>query len=292
MKKILFFLKADAGKGLTEDVETGIREKSKEYRYHYRIFHIPEKPDTEKIRQALENFKPSVAVAAGGDGTVNLIARNISDSDISLGIIPLGSSNALAYQLGIPENAEDAIGLIARGKGKKTDALIINGSYLCMHMCDLGMNARIIKRREDENQGGFFGYVKQYFRELGYKHNFRYTIKTEDKQISSKAVMIVMANSPYYGTGASIAPEGRPDDGWFELVIVKAYAFWFLFYMLITIFFKNYRNKTFRTVIKTRKAHITVSPPQEMQIDGEPLGIKEKVQAEIRSAYITIICNE
>lgn len=292
MKKILFFLKADAGKGLTDDIETGIREKSKEYSYHYSIFHIPEKPDSGKIRQALENFEPSVAVAAGGDGTVNLIARNINGRDISLGIIPLGSSNALAYQLGIPENTEEAIELIARGKGKKTDTLIINSSYLCMHMCDLGMNARIIKRREDENQGGFFGYVRQYFRELGSKNNFRYTIETEDKHISSKAVMIVIANSPYYGTGASIAPEGRPDDGWFELVIVKAYAFWFLFYMLITIFFKNYRNKTFRTVIKTRRAQITVDPPQEMQIDGEPLGIKEKIQAEIRPADINIICNE
>lgn len=291
MKRIIFFLKPGAGEGLFENPEEIIRKKSKQHNYQYSIFNIPEEPDLAKMDDAIDNFRPDIAVAVGGDGTVNLVARKIDGRDIRLGIIPLGSSNGLAYGLNIPARTDEALDLVAKGESTKIDTLIINDSHICLHMCDLGMNARVIKRREDEDAGGFLGYVKQYFKELGYKHKFRFDIDAGDRHISGKAVMIVLANSSYYGTGARIAPDGRPDDGWFETIIVKAYTLRFFLDMLITIFYKNYNNKTTRYIIKARKLDITTDKPQEMQVDGEPLEKTSELRAFIKPASIDIINN-
>lgn len=291
MKRIMFFLKPGADEGLFEDPEDSIRKKSKQHNYQFSIFNISEEADMAKIDEAIDNFRPDIAVAAGGDGTVNLVARKIDGRDIKLGIIPLGSSNGLAYGLNIPARTDEALDLVAKGESTKIDTLIINDSHICLHMCDLGMNARVIKRREDEDAGGFLGYVKQYFKELGYKHKFKFNIAAGEKQISGKAVMIVLANSSYYGTGARIAPGGRPDDGWFEIIIVKAYTLRFLMDMLITIFYKNYRSKKTRYIIKAREADITTNNPQEMQVDGEPLEKTSELSAFIKPANIDIINN-
>lgn len=289
MERIMFFLKPGAGKELFEELEETIINKSKQHNYLFSIFNIPEEPDLAKIDDAIDNFRPDIAVAGGGDGTVNLVARKIEGRGIRLGIIPLGSSNGLAYQLNIPESPDEAVDLVAKGDSTKIDTLIINDSNICLHMCDLGMNARVIKRREEEDGGGFLGYVKQYFKELGYKHKFRFNIDAGDRHISGKAVMIVLANSSYYGTGARIAPEGRLDDGSFEIVIVKAYTLRFFLDMLITIFYKNYNNKATRYIIKAQKVSITTDKSQEMQIDGEPFEKTSEINAHIRPASIDII---
>ncbi|MFP4489217.1 MAG: diacylglycerol/lipid kinase family protein [Bacteroidales bacterium] len=288
MERIMFFLKPGAGKELFEELEETIINKSKQHNYLFSIFNIPEEPDMAKIDDAIDNFRPDIAVAGGGDGTVNLVARKIEGRGIRLGIIPLGSSNGLAYQLDIPESPDEAVDLIAKGDSTKIDTLIINDSNICLHMCDLGMNARVIKRREEEDGGGFLGYVKQYFKELGYKHKFRFNIDAGDRHISGKAVMIVLANSSYYGTGARIAPEGRLDDGSFEIVIVKAYTLRFFMDMLITIFYKNYNNKKTRYIIRVKKVSITTDKPQEMQIDGEPFEKTSEINAVVRPASIDI----
>ena len=288
----MFFLKPGAGKGLFENPEKEIIKKAKQHNYLYSIYNIPEEAGKKKISDAIDEFRPTIAVAGGGDGTVNLVARNIAGRGIKLGIIPLGSSNGLAYQLDIPDSPDEALDIIARGESTKIDTLIINDKHMCLHMCDLGMNARVIKRRQDEDMGGFMGYVKQYFKELGYKHKFRYDVDAGGRHINGKAVMLVLANSSYYGTGARITPEGQPDDGWFEIVIVKAYTLRFFLDMLITIFYKNYRNKSTRYIFQARKVNIATNKPQEMQIDGEPMGTKDKIRVEIRPACINIICNK
>ncbi|MFO7756110.1 MAG: diacylglycerol kinase family protein [Bacteroidales bacterium] len=289
MERIMFFLKPGAGKELFEELEETIINKSKQHNYLFSIFNIPEEPELAKIDHAIDNFRPDIAVAGGGDGTVNLVARKIEGRGVRLGIIPLGSSNGLAYQLNIPESPDEAVDLVAKGDSTKIDTLIINDSNICLHMCDLGMNARVIKRREEEDGRGFLGYVKQYFKELGYKHKFRFNIDAGDRHISGKAVMIVLANSSYYGTGARIAPEGRLDDGSFEIVIVKAYTLRFFMDMLITIFYKKYNNKTTRYIISAKKVSITTDKSQEMQIDGEPFEKTSEINAHIRPASIDII---
>lgn len=278
-----------AGSGVPENLETAIREQSTREGHTYKIHQLEGKFDPAQIKQVLDEYGPSTAVAAGGDGTINLVAGAVMGRETRLGIIPLGSANGLAYQLNIPGDPMEALKLIVSGKSKNVDMLMVNGKHHCLHMCDLGMNARVIRRYDKEDVRGFYGYAKQYFREFGMRRKFRYRIQTDEKTISSKAVMIVLANGSYYGTGASISPEGSPEDGWFEVVAVQAYPFWFLLYMLLSVFFRKIGKRSFSRIIRCREAKITVIPSQEMQVDGEPMGPQNTISAKIVPGSVRII---
>ena len=104
--------------------------------------------------------------------------------------------------------------------------------------------------------------------------------------------MIVMANGAFYGTGASITPDGKLDDGWFEVIMVHAYPFWFLFYMLISIFTRQFNDSKFRKIIRCRNATIRVKPSQELQVDGEHIGREGQVSVQLLTGKIKVIAGE
>ncbi|HER10015.1 MAG TPA: diacylglycerol kinase family lipid kinase [Bacteroides sp.] len=289
MEKILFFLNPGAGSGIPPELRSAIGELSDREGMDCPVHELSTDDSPEQIGQLLDDLNPSIAVAAGGDGTVNLVAHSLMNREIKLGIIPLGSANGLAYQLKIPADPMEALHLVTTGNSRKIDMLRVNDRHLCLHMSDLGMNARVIRRYDDADAKGFYGYARQYFRELGMRSKFRYTIRTDDRIRSSKAVMVVLANGSYYGTGASISPEGELDDGWFEVVAIRSYPFWFLLYMFLSLFTRKIGQRSFSRIIRCRKVDITVIPPQELQVDGEPLGPHSQISCKIIPENIQII---
>ncbi len=290
MERILFLINTGAGTGMPGNLQQEIDRLSEIHHFRHRVTELGGQAEVSlKIRKELDIFNPTIAVAAGGDGTVNLVAAAIMDRKIRLAILPLGSSNGMAYQLGIPDDPGEALKVLVEGKVQKVDLLEINGERICLHMADLGMNARVIRRYEDTGMRGFLGYARQYFRELGNLRRFRFTAETGREKLRSKAVMIVMANASYYGTGASITPDGRTDDGWFELVVVQAYPYWFLFYMTISILMRNFNHNRFHRIVRCRKTEIQLDPPQELQIDGEPMGKTAQLQVEIHPGRLQMV---
>lgn len=289
MKRILFFINPGAGRGDPGAIARVIKHRFEGSKAGYQIHSLEEKGAPDQIREAIDRYDPDMVVAAGGDGTVNLVASAIIGKGITLGIIPAGSSNGLAYELGIPPNLEEATRTIAEGKTKVIDALLINGRHLCLHMSDLGLNARVIRRYDHEDVRGFYGYARQYFMELWNRRKFRCEVETNGKVYRTKTVMIVMANGAFYGTGASITPDGKLDDGWFEVILVYAFPFWFLFYMFVSIFTRRFNDSKFRKIISCRKATIRVRPSQELQVDGEHIGSEEKVTVQLMTSRINVV---
>ena len=280
-RRIIFFINPGAGRGDPDGLEQLIERQFEGTETEVGIHYLEKENTRSRIRNTIGQSDPDMVVAAGGDGTINLVAAAIEGREISLGIIPSGSSNGLAYELGIPESPGEALEVIARGTLRAIDALRINDRHLCLHLGDLGLNARVIRRYDDENIRGFYGYARQYFRELWNRKKFRCEVEAEGKVHHSKSVMIVLANGSYYGTGASLTPDGTPDDGRFEVILIFAYPFWFLFYMFISLFTRRFNDSRFRRIIRCRKATIRVHPRQEMQVDGEHVGPEERVTVEI-----------
>jgi len=270
-------------------VQEEIGQLSRRNGTDHRIVELTKDGIRDQIRSGLEKYEPTLAVACGGDGTVSLLAEMIRDSGIKLGIVPLGSANGMAFQLGIPRDPVSAVEVVFNGIARDTDALRIDQRHLCLHMADLGMNARVVHRFEKGGIRGFAGYARQYFRELFNRHNFRFELHTDQGTYRSRAVMIVLANASFYGTGARITPEGRPDDGRFEVVVVKAYPFWFMFYMAVSMILRNFRHDKFFRTFRCRSATLSLHTPQELQIDGEPMGKSGKVEAEILPARLNVM---
>jgi diacylglycerol kinase family enzyme len=101
----------------------------------------------ERIAQACA-LQPEILVIAGGDGTVACAAQQLAGTDIALGILPSGTMNVLAVDLGIPiGDVAAAIAVLRNGSVREIDAAEVNGQlYLCGSM--LGLPARLARYRE------------------------------------------------------------------------------------------------------------------------------------------------
>jgi diacylglycerol kinase (ATP) len=269
-KKIVFIINPQSGSNQNTNLEPEISRMAKEYQFKWNIFYTEGNDDISKIDREIKKHKPGIVVTVGGDGTVNMVASLLINSKIKLGIVPAGSANGLGYNLGIPTNFDEAIHHIFRTKAKPTDVIRINQKHYCLHLSDIGINARIVKRFEKEGSKGLTGYGKQLLKELFSKaSSFSFYLETPLYKKKSKAEMIVIANARSFGTGAVINPDGKPDDGRFEIIIIKPYPWWFLFYFILMFLTGRMYKMQYIKLISATKASIQLFTPHDLQIDGE-----------------------
>jgi diacylglycerol kinase (ATP) len=239
----------------------------------------------DRIKDKIKELLPEKVVAVGGDGTVKLVAECLLHTDMAMGILPAGSANGLAKELGIPADTSAALQQLLQNGRKKIHLININ-KHLCVHLSDIGFNASVIKMFESEKQRGMIGYIRSAWKVLWRHSTMQVTIRIDDQFIRRDAAMVVLANATRYGSGAIINPLGRLDDALFEVVIIKTVSFSEIFKMMVTHRPYN-KNKTELyqaqsvTLHSKRKAHF--------QVDGEYLGKLTHLQASIITEALTII---
>jgi YegS/Rv2252/BmrU family lipid kinase len=288
--KFLFLINPSAGPDRNAMVREKIENRMYDQGEQFKIVELEgASPMKDIIIEEIKNFKPDIAVAGGGDGTVNLIASLIRGKGVKLGIIPLGSANGMAFQLDIPDDPDAAIEKVVEGKTTKMDMLRINNEHYSLHMSDVGMNARVVKRYEKEGVRGFYGYARQYFKELGNVKKFNCTVIIEGEKTSSDIVMVILANANHYGTGAIVNPGGKIDDGLMEVILIRRFPFRFLLYLLKNIFVRSRRKDNFIEVLVCSRASISIHPPQDLQVDGEPSGKHSSIEVEVLPSEIEVI---
>ena len=289
-RRILFVINPKSGRGQRQDTDAVLSQFSEEFSFDYKVYKTTGENDQKEISRQIVDFEPETVVAAGGDGTVNLVATLLIDSHITLGIIPAGSANGLAYNLDIPENFETALKKILNEEAKPIDVIKLNGNHYCLHLADIGLNARIVKRFEKEGSKGMLGYGKQLFKELFEgKTYFSFYIKLpEHRRRKMKAEMVLIANAKSFGTGAIINPTGKIDDGKFEIIIIRPYPWWFVFTFIYASFFGKLHKMRYVRIYSTSSAEITMPEPQEFQIDGEVMQETTEIKVEIVSKALKI----
>lgn len=269
--KILFVVNPKSGTATQADYRKIISEFSAKEGFQWEIFETSGKNDPENIRGQIGAFEPDTVIAVGGDGTVNMAAAELIGKDIELGIIPSGSANGLAYNLDIPENFRRALNFNLHKQAGAMDVIKINDSHFCLHLSDVGINARIVKRFEKEGSKGLLGYGKQLFKELwGGKTYFPFYIEIPgQRRKKMNAEMLVIANARSFGTGAIINPTGQVNDGKFEIIIIRPYPWWFVFTFTFTAFTGKLQKMKYVKIFSASEAKITLPKKQECQVDGE-----------------------
>ncbi|HKP31209.1 MAG TPA: diacylglycerol kinase family protein [Chitinophagaceae bacterium] len=284
--KFLFVINPISGGKMKDSRENAIREYFVTSPHTAEIFLLDGKNDAASLDYWIERIKPDRVVAVGGDGTVNLVAKKIMGTQMIMGIIPAGSANGLATELGMPNNTEAALEIIINGEAKDYDVLKINDLHISLHLADVGLNAQLIKYFEESNWRGKLGYAKVLLKTLWKKQKLTVNIETPDQNISRKAFMVVLANSRTYGTGAVINPDGNLRDGKFEIVIVRRLALSELLKMII--FHKPFNPKKVE-VISTKSAIIKTKNKSYLQADGEYLGKEKFIKATMAVEKVRLI---
>jgi diacylglycerol kinase (ATP) len=282
--KLLFIINPGSGShdiNLKEVISTHFNAKNTEID----LFELPEDCSLEKIKQRISSSKADRVVAVGGDGTLKLVAECLLNTETPIGIIPAGSANGMAKELGIPTDIELALGILEEGRLQKIHVVKLNDE-ICIHLSDLGFNAYLVKKFDTLPERGMWGYAKATWHALWNHRRMEVLLKLKDETITSKAAMVAIANATMYGSGLKINPDGKLDDELFEVILVKDYSYLEILKIWIT---KLPFNPKKIEVFQTAEVKISSKHKAHFQVDGEYIGSVNTVEANILPAAITVV---
>jgi YegS/Rv2252/BmrU family lipid kinase len=245
------------------------------------IIYTQQPGHASQITQEALDKKVDYIVAAGGDGTVNEVARAMIHTSAILGIIPVGSGNGLARDLGIPMDIRKAIEIIAKGHNLTIDYGKAN-EHIFFCTCGVGFDAIVSEKFSEGKKRGSISYAKNAIAEyLKFKPDI-YEITLENgTTLREKAFLITCANASQYGNNAYIAPQADKRDGLMDIVVLAPINPFDVGPLAIQLFTKQIDHNQRVSYYRSRKAIIKRSHAGPMHVDGEPLQAGAEIFLEI-----------
>ncbi len=231
------------------------------------------------------------AVAIGGDGTINETARGLVGTNTALGVIPNGSGNGFARELGMPLLFEEAVARLQRAQKIKCDAGRANGE-LFLNLAGVGIEADIAWQFMEQGKTGQRG-MWPYFK-IGAKTAFTYKPHTLDVDFDGRRetltpLTLVFANGRQYGSNFKIAPEASLTDGELDMVAVQDAPKWKLALAAPAFFTDNWR--PFGITQTTRVKHALIRQPGEIvyHVDGEPRKTQDTLEIAVEPGALNVL---
>ncbi|MAZ72283.1 MAG: diacylglycerol kinase [Flavobacteriaceae bacterium] len=279
---LLFVINPVAGSIDAAKVEHTARKFAEKFEFDIEFYFTTGAEDAKRIEEKLSSNTYHRVIVAGGDGTIAMVASQLLNKNIVLGILACGSANGLLTSLEYPKTLPEQFEVAFAHYTQTIDALCVN-DIICLHIADIGINAELIYNYEKTNSRGMLGYALHSLPTL-FKSDYpyRFKIHLEDKVIESAGVLLAFANAKKYGTGANINPIGKIDDGFFEVILYKRLSFWEI---LKTFFNKTSKQEPYIHRYHAASVAVESKHPVALQVDGEFIG-----KFETFSAYIIPKC--
>ena len=160
-------------------------------------------------------------VAWGGDGTINEVATEAVPRGVSVGIVPGGSGNGFARELGLNRRPADALRIAIGGPERWVDTGTLNGR-LFVNAAGMGLDAHLAAVFNGMTRRGPMEYFKAGLAELLVYQPAEYAVCADEVSLRRTALLVTASNGRQYGSGAMIAPGARLDDGKLDLVLLPA----------------------------------------------------------------------
>lgn len=227
-------------------------------------------------------------VVAGGDGSVNEVAKALTNTDVALGVIPAGSGNGLAHHIKMPFNVKKCLKIIKDRNVRQADMIEINGEY-AVSIAGIGFDAIVAERYSKDKNRGFFSYAQAAILEyFNYKPE-PVQIITDDLVINESIFFMVLANSNQFGYNFRIAPDADLFDGYMDVVIVKNVPLIAAPLSSIQVL-TGYVNKSlYVSSFKTKKLQVIRENDGIINVDGDPYKTGKIVNAKVLEKALWLI---
>jgi YegS/Rv2252/BmrU family lipid kinase len=230
-----------------------------------------------------------LVVAWGGDGTMNEVARVLAFGAVPLALVPAGSGNGLARDLGIPRNPPAALAVATGGRRWRIDAGAVNGA-LFFNVAGLGLDARIAHAfAANRGRRGLWRYMQIGTRELASYRAREYHITWEGGHTESRALFIALANSRQYGGHGCIAPRAVLDDGRLDLVVVDDLPLWRVLARVPGFFRGTLQPGGGVAMHAFQRARVATPLRWELHLDGEPSAGSEVLDIQVHPRSLTVV---
>jgi diacylglycerol kinase (ATP) len=231
-------------------------------------------------------------VVAGGDGTVGEVTGPLTGTPARLGIIPLGTGNAIARELSLPlDDIPAACKIVAADEVRAIDVGVCNGHEFII-MCGVGLDAVVAERVHAGRWKGRLGkwaFVGQFLATALREHKGLFRVTVDGEQVEGEMWCAIICNGSQYTWRLSFAPEARVDDGLLHVVLfsqpdrlrlLRTAAHYWLADEAVDV---PYVRK-----LSGRSIRVDVDPPARWQADGDAQGMSP-VDVSLRPASLRVI---
>jgi YegS/Rv2252/BmrU family lipid kinase len=240
---------------------------------------LSERPgDGERIARAAVGEGYTTIVAAGGDGTINEVVNGIAGM-VSLGkpkpilgILPVGTMNVFALELGIPLNSIEKAWNVIRGGTIRQLDLPKAGDRYFVQLGGAGLDAEVVRRttRESKKALGPMSYLVSLAQVAGQKPP-PITI-TGDGGLGHTGSFVLFGNGRYYGGPFRMFRQGSQTDGLLDVLVFKNQSIWDLFRYMQAMLVGHHPNLSDVEYFQTGTLSLSAEEPVPYELDGEMLG--------------------
>jgi len=273
-----------------------------------------EDPGAGQTRDALEQGVDMV-IAAGGDGTVRVVAEALQESEASLALLPSGTGNLLARNLNLTlDDVDNALTVAFSGEDRAIDIGVIDietpkgrerRSYVVM--AGLGIDAKMLANTDDDlkKRAGWLAYVDALRKALLDKNQleFRYSLDGA-KNRKVRAHTIIVGNCGALPANILLLPDAAVDDGEFDIVLLRPEGFFGWAQIIFKVVWENgvlrrsgavgkklmglTKEVSALRYVKGRELVVRLEKPQEIELDGDPFGTTSAFRTWIEPGGLTV----
>lgn len=211
-------------------------------------------------------------VAAGGDGTVNQVANGLVGSNATLGVLPMGSVNVFAMELGLPLfNLQRCWNIIEDTNVRLVDLPSANGKYF-VQLAGVGLDAQVVKETSLAFKRSFgpLSYLIS-AAQIAARQPPKLFIESENTSVEEGSFVLV-GNGRLYGGPFPFFKHASIDDGLFDVVVFKRLGYLEIMRYLQDVVFSADIKVPEIEYFQTRQLRITSEQDVPMELDGELAG--------------------
>ena len=252
-----------------------------------------QKGDAEIFAREALGKPPSLIIAAGGDGTFNEVVNGMAGSEVPLAILPLGTTNVLAKEVGIPENVESALEvgvsrdpkIISLGKIVFTHRSSLITRYFLL-MAGVGFDGEAVygMNKTVKKISGKGAYFYSGFKTLTRFHPDRLTLTIDGKSYSGYSGII--GNAAKYGGNFRITPDARLTDPVFYVCLFEGRGRLDILRYVFGV--TTGKHLSFRDVKYLKAERVEIDGDAHIQTDGDYLG-KTPAKMEVERDALKLI---
>jgi YegS/Rv2252/BmrU family lipid kinase len=247
-----------------------------------------------------------LVVAAGGDGTVRAVAQALAGTGVHLGIVPQGTGNLLARNLGIPLGIGPAITEVVSGEPRSIDIgwVELDGGepHAFVVMVGFGIDAQMLAETDDDlkSRAGWLAYVEALGRALAASDLLDLTVTADDGEPQAvQAHTVLVGNCGTVQGGVTLLPDAAPDDGLLDFLAISSEG---MLQWMDTLRSMVWENGILRLFDRDRKAastqtvdhqqakrvRVELPEPRPFEIDGEEVGDVRVFTVRIDAGALTV----
>jgi diacylglycerol kinase (ATP) len=212
-----------------------------------------------------------LVVAAGGDGTIGVVADELLGTSTALGVVPLGSVMNIPRMLGLARDLDAATEVLSNGVVRSVDVGRARGRPF-YEAGSVGLNAAIFREAQRVDRGDWLSIGRAVWVAFRYRPA-RMTIEIDGETVRTRALVTTVSNGPYTGAGLTVAPDAALDDGLFDVRVWRHFSKGELLRHFVSIAFGRRAYSPHTWTYRSSRVRIDAARPLPCRADSHDLGV-------------------